>query len=166
MGTQCWATAAFQPFFKIVSPFFPPFFRPLPTFLALPSLSTSTSLPPLPCSLSQADSSEVQVLLHETPAVALIEGRYGGTNAAGGRACPLSLLLSTGLTFGNCKLQKLARAKCLTLLDLQPYGVSTPREGNREEEAHTRRKHTEINKQEIKGVEREDGWNGANKSRK
>lgn len=69
----------------------------------------------------------MQVLLHETPAVALIEGRYGGTKATGGRACPLSLLLSTGLTFGNCKLQKLARAKCLTLFDLQPYGVS--REG-------------------------------------
>lgn len=63
----------------------------------------------------------MQVLLHETPAVALIEGRYGGTKMAGGRACPLSLLLSTGLTFGNCKLQKLARAKCLTLFELQPY---------------------------------------------
>lgn len=73
-------------------------------------------------SLSHTDSSEVQVLLHETPAVALIEGRYGGTKATGGRACPLSLLLSTGLTFRNCKLQKLARAKCLTLFDLQPYG--------------------------------------------
>lgn len=66
----------------------------------------------------------MQVLLHETPAVALIEGRYGGTKTPGGSACPLSLLLSTGLTFGNCKLQKLARAKCLTLFDLQPYGVS------------------------------------------
>jgi len=63
------------------------------------------------------------VLLHETPAVALIEGRYGGTKTPGGSACPLSLLLSTGLTFGNCKLQKLARAKCLTLFDLQPYGA-------------------------------------------
>lgn len=46
-----------------------------------------------------------------------------GRKTPGGSACPLSLLLSTGLTFGNCKLQKLARAKCLTLFDLQPYGV-------------------------------------------
>lgn len=81
----------------------------------------------------------MQVLLHETPAVALIEGRYGGTKTTGGRACPLSLLLSTGLTFGNCKLQKLARAKCLTLFDLQPYGVS------REEGKH---KNRQISKQE------------------
>lgn len=45
----------------------------------------------------------------------------------GGRACPLSLVPSTGLTFGNCKLQKLARAKCLTLFDLQPYGEHLPK---------------------------------------
>lgn len=82
---------------------------------------------PPPPAQSHMDSSEVQVLLHETPAVALIEGRYGGTRTPGGSACPLSLLLSTGLTFGNCKLQKLARAKCLTLFDLQPYGAG--REG-------------------------------------
>lgn len=68
------------------------------------------------------DILQVQVLLHKTPAVALIEERYGGTKAVGGRACPLSLVPSTGLTFKNCKLQKLARAKCLTLFDLQPYG--------------------------------------------
>lgn len=89
-----------------ILPFFPPLFYCL-LFL----------------SLAHADISEMQVLLHETPAVALIEGRYGGTKTAGGRACPLSLQLSTGLTFGNCKLQKLARAKCLTLFDLQPYGA-------------------------------------------
>lgn len=106
------------------------FFFPFPPLvrLFLPSLNLHPRLPRLLSrlpllSLSHAGSSEVQVLLHETPAVALIEGRYGGTKTTGGRACPLSLQLSTGLTFGNCKLQKLARAKCLTLFDLQPYGV-------------------------------------------
>lgn len=74
------------------------------------------------------DRPQAQVLLHEAPAVALIEERYGGTEAVGGRARPLSLAPSTGLTFENCKLQKLARAKCLTLLDLQPYGENLQEE--------------------------------------
>lgn len=86
--------------------FFFCFFHPSYSICLLPLF------PPLFCcllflSLSCADISEMQVLLHETPAVALIEGRYGGTKPTGGRACPLSLLLSTGLTFGNCKLQNL-----------------------------------------------------------
>lgn len=54
------------------------------------------------------------MLLHKTPAAALIEERFGGTKTVGGIVCPLSLVLSTGLTSENCKLQKLARAKCLT----------------------------------------------------
>lgn len=78
------------------------------------------------------DNPQVQVLLHKTPAVALIEERYGGMKAVGGRACPLSLVPSTGLTFKNCKLQKLARAKCLTLFDLQPYGENLQEEENKE----------------------------------
>lgn len=77
------------------------------------------------------DRPQAQVLLHEAPAVALIEERYGGTEAVGGRARPLSLVPSTGLTFENCKLQKLARAKCLTLLDLQPYGENLPKKKRR-----------------------------------
>lgn len=60
------------------------------------------------------DGSQLQMLLHKTPAAALIEERFGGTKTVGGMVCPLSLVLSTGLTFENCKLQKLARAKCLT----------------------------------------------------
>lgn len=47
----------------------------------------------------------MQVLLHETPAVALIEGRYGGTKTTGGRACPLSL------TFNRSHIQKLQIAE-------------------------------------------------------
>lgn len=45
------------------------------------------------------------MLLHKTPAAALIEERFGGTKTVGGRVCPLSLVLSTGLTFeiANCK---------------------------------------------------------------
>lgn len=60
--------------------------------------------------------SEVQVLLHETPAVVLIEGRYGGTKTTGGRACPLSLLLSTGLTFGKLQIAKTCKGKMFDII--------------------------------------------------
>lgn len=53
------------------------------------------------------DGSQPQMLLHKTPAAALIEERFGGTKTVGGIVCPLSLVLSTGLTFENCKLQNL-----------------------------------------------------------
>lgn len=68
------------------------------------------------------DGSQLQMLLHKTPAAALIEERFGGTKTVGGRVCPLSLVLSTGLTFENCKLQKLERAKCLTFCELLQHG--------------------------------------------
>lgn len=61
----------------------------------------------LPLSFSHVDSYGVQVLLHKTPAVALIEGRYSGTEKRQGvERVHYHPRFQQVSRFGNCKLQK------------------------------------------------------------
>lgn len=62
------------------------------------------------------DGSQAQMLLHKTPAAALIEERFGGTKTVGGIVCPLSLVLSTGLTFGKLQIAKTCKGKMFDIL--------------------------------------------------
>lgn len=62
------------------------------------------------------------MLLHKTPAAALIEERFGGTKTIGGRVCPLSLVLSTGLMFGILQIAKTCKGKIFNnLLAITPW---------------------------------------------
>lgn len=58
----------------------------------------------------------MQMLLHKTPAAALIEERFGGTKTVGGTVCPLSLVLSTGLMFRKLQIAKTCKGKIFDIL--------------------------------------------------
>lgn len=56
------------------------------------------------------------MLLHKTPAAALIEERFGGTKTIGGRVCPLSLVLSTGFMSRILQIAKTCKGKIFDIL--------------------------------------------------
>lgn len=58
----------------------------------------------------------MQMLLHKTPAAALIEERFGGTKTVGGTVRPLSLVLSTGLVFRKLQIAKTYEGKIFDIL--------------------------------------------------
>lgn len=62
------------------------------------------------------DDSQVQMLLHKTPAAALIEERFGGTKTIGGMVHPLSLALSTVLMVRKLQIAKTCKGKIFDIL--------------------------------------------------